>query len=186
MLRLAVVGLLALACGGESGAWDELNRSGEGGDDAGTTVAGSASGGMASVEPAPSAGTAPTDTAGSGTVAVGGSAGSGSGGASQSAGSGTVGSGGATAGQSSSGSGGSVAGASSGGSSGAGGNDAAGGEPAATECASEMLDCTSAVGCETWMADHDNCGECGHKCGLSQVCKRGGSVGAWTFYCISP
>ncbi len=197
MSRLAVVGLLALACGSESAAWDELNRAGEGGD------TGAQGGTQATAGSVSESGSPPVVTGGSaseagqgggaeakaGGPAIGGD--SATGGQTQGGGAGGSDSGGAAVG------GKATAGAASGGQSGAGGSVSGGSAGAAQAvCASDdWMDCNGLPNdggnkivldsCETGKTDHDNCGACGHKCGLTQTCKRFGAPGAWTFECGS-
>lgn len=53
-------------------------------------------------------------------------------------------------------------------------------------CADEdQLDCTEKPGCESWMGDHDTCGACDKKCGVTQVCKTAGGPGNWSYFCAS-
>lgn len=56
----------------------------------------------------------------------------------------------------------------------------AGGLPATCSGPLPDLDCNDDLGdgCETSRYDHDNCGECGVKCGLSQKCAPGKATGA--------
>jgi hypothetical protein len=51
---------------------------------------------------------------------------------------------------------------------GAGG--AIGGMGGSATCATWTLDCTAAPGCETSALEHDTCGRCDRKCGLTQQC----------------
>lgn len=195
MTRVAfAVALLALACGGSPRDFDQFDQPGgeAGANSAGQFVGGSSAGGAITVggsetqpdggEPHAFGGTdgEPITVAGSGGTDPG-SAGTGSGGQP------TAGAGGqpvaGSGGQLTAGNGGTAsAGMSSGGQS---GSFSDGGEPSGPiECARDMLDCTAEPGCETWMLTHDNCGECGKKCGLSQICKRTGPGG--DYYCQTP
>lgn len=190
--RLLWVALLALGCGGGSGQSGPVGEGGSaplgeptagaagsvvssGGSDAG---AGQATGG--------SAGEAPAVTGGGGQVPVGGSAGAEQGGSGGSEPEPTSGSGGSTVGGS--------GGAPQAGSGGSGGTES---QPDPIMCSTDgWMDCNgirddgtahlNPDDCETPRTDHDNCGECGKKCGLSQVCKTFGSPGAWTYGCGSP
>lgn len=183
--------LLALACGGtEQGAvFDEAPDVPVGGSL--VTAGAPSSAGDASLGGSETGAAGEPTEAGRAGSPVGGSGGSeaaGSAGMVSSAG--EAGSGGAPAagaGGHSVGGGGQATGGKAGG--GAGGN-AQGGSAGASgsgplECPDEMLDCSNASGCESWMGDHDTCGSCEKKCGVTQVCKRGGSPGAWTFGCIT-
>lgn len=182
---LLLVALLALGCGSSEGgaAFDELKAGGGGNVSAGGVGghtagrAGAAAGGHAQAGEAPTTG-ASGGSAGAGgvTAGVGGELG---GSAPQG------GSGGTTV----AGAGGAAEGGMSGGGTGGANGEAgatAGGGSGPVVCDHDKLDCTDDPGCETWKGEHDTCGSCEKKCGLSQVCKMFGSPGAWSFGCASP
>jgi hypothetical protein len=150
-----------VAAGSPGSAGDGSVGQSESGAPGEPSAAGTSQGGAGGAVTAGGAGTAPAGQAGVGTGGVVPTAG--------------------TGGQSEGGGGQSV-----GGSAGKGGDPQAGsGGSGPLECADEMLDCTNAAGCEAWMGDHDTCGSCENKCGITQVCKRYGEAGNWWFGCTS-
>lgn len=203
MTRLVfAVGLALLACGGESADWSDLPAAVAGGG-AKPSAAGSAgsAGALATVGGSEataghasggSAGKPPTSTDG-GSIQMAGTGGAETGAA------GSDGMGGSAVGGGSGGA--AAAGSSQGGSgqAGQGGNPSGGkgGEPEQTTCnGDDVMDCNGLPNdglnqinpddCEAWKGDHDTCGSCEKKCGVTQVCKIYGSPGAWNYGCVSP
>jgi hypothetical protein len=197
MSRLGVViGLLALACGGnEPGAlFDPVTGEPQGGG--AQLVAGS------SGEAGEPAGVAGSESAAAGQE----TGGTGQGGATQggagSAGKPTTGGESAIGGMAQGGSvatggGAGMSGSAGGGQAGSVSGGGTGGARPEPVCKIEgWMDCNGVLGdgtahlmpddCEMPRTDHDNCGTCGHKCGLSQICKMLGSPGAWNYGCGSP
>jgi hypothetical protein len=185
--------LMALACGGEAGSIsDEQPAAGAGGELAGSggdapTVGG---GGQSSAGTAGGGSGGEVTATGGGGSASGGSPAGGASGAPQ----GGLTSGGA-GGQFVAGGG--QSGAATAGAGGkASGGGGSGGQRESACSTDSWLDCNGVLDdgtghipnddCETPRLSHDDCGECGHQCGLSQVCKLVGSPGAWTYFCGSP
>lgn len=182
--------LLLVACGG-SDAGAVFGDSGQGG---GMAQGGALSGAAGSIDVPDRAGasTAPGGTAGVVGVAGGGAASTG--GNAQAAGDGGAEepdpvAGAAHGGSSGGGQGGSLAaGAGAAGKGGAQQGGAAGsGGAKPLMCDEGTLDCdhSAANDCEIYFGEHDHCGSCDNRCGVTQKCVTVGSAGDLNAYCTS-